>query len=108
MSAAKKQAKTSTLEIVYGVPWIEVEFGERDEGWALYLDKSECFNQTKEASARGSGGGSYCGPERPLYATEIPFDSLEPEYQKQLRAGGRSHTDNRWSPKFRGAKMRIE
>jgi len=29
--------------VVYGGPYIEVELGERDEGWSLYLNKEECI-----------------------------------------------------------------
>lgn len=96
-----------TIKVVYGVPWIEVEFGERDEGWSLFMDKAECFKSTKEASARGAGGGSYVGPERPLTATEIPFDCLDAKLKAALKKTGKAHTENRWSPKFKGAKHSI-
>jgi hypothetical protein len=97
------------MKVVYGVEWIEIEFGQRDEGWALFLDKDECTKKTKEASARGPypGGGGYCGPVRPLVAYEIPFAALDKKLQAELRKSGRTHTDNHWTPKFKGARHEI-
>jgi hypothetical protein len=88
---------------IYGVPWIEVEFGQRDEGWALFTDLEECKSETKEASRRGpyEGGGGYCGPVRPLTYYEIPVEGLDDEYVKALKKKGRCHTANRWYPKYK-------
>lgn len=34
-------------KVVYGVPWIEIDFRERSEGWELFLHKEECIKSTK-------------------------------------------------------------
>ena len=108
--AKRAVAEKAGLKVVYGVPWIEVEFGQRPEGWVLFLDKEQCIKDTKAASERGpyEGGGGYCGPERPLAYTEIPFDSLEEEYQERLEENGKTFTSNYWSPKFAGARHHID
>jgi hypothetical protein len=40
------------MKVVFAVEYIEVEYGwgDRPEGYALYLDKDECVKQTKKAS----------------------------------------------------------
>lgn len=91
------------MKTVYGVRWIEVEFGQRPEGWKLYLDKDECAKDTQRGSKDGAypGGGGYLGPERPLRMYEIPFDSLPEDVQERLGDSGSTWTENRWEPKFR-------
>jgi hypothetical protein len=98
------------LRVVYGVEWLEVDFGQRPEGYVLFLDKEQCIKDTKEASYRGPypGGGGYCGPVRPLTYVEIPFDSLEEDLQKRLEENGKAGTSNYWSPKFTGDKVYIK
>lgn len=106
--AAKPTRALGPMDIVYGVPWIEVEFGERDEGWALFVDKEECFKSTKDASAKGWYGDGYIGPVRPLMAYEIPFGYLDKKYKNALRKTGKSHTEDRWHPKFKGASHEVK
>jgi len=98
----------NSMKVVYGVPWIEVEFGQRDEGWALFMDKKRCFKETKEAFDRGPYEGGYCGPERPLVAYEIPFDSLDAKLQKSIKKDGKVHTDNHWAPRFKGQAHSVK
>lgn len=95
------------MKIVYGVPYIEVEFGQRDEGWCLYMTKAKCIRRTKKDSESGPYDGGYYGPERPLYYIEIPFDSLEKKYRDELEKGNVVHTLNNWHPKFKGARVLI-
>ena len=97
------------MKVVYGVEWIEVEWGQRSEGYALFLDENDCIASTRKSSERGPypSGGGYLGPVRPLEYYEIPFDSLEPEYKKKLKKTGSCHTENRWRPKFKGARKSI-
>lgn len=106
----KKVPVVNGVKVVYAVEFIEIDFGQRDEGYSLYLDKDVCIASTKKSSQAGpySGGGGYYGPVRPLCYVEVPFDSLEPEYKKQLRKTGSCHTANRWSPKFKGARTLIK
>jgi len=92
------------MKIVYAVEYIEIDFGERPEGYSLYLDKDECIKQTKynsESGSYGSGGGYY-GPVRPLSYIEVPWGSLEEGLQIKLTENNKTHTADRWSPKFRG------
>ena len=96
------------MKVVYGVQWIEVDFGQRDEGYALFLDKEECISSTKKASEEGLiRRVGYLGPVRSLCFVEIPFDSLESEHQEKLKEKGFCHTSNRWSPKFKGKRTLI-
>lgn len=89
---------------IYGVRWIEVDFGERDEGWALFVDLERCIKDTKKSSKAGpyEDGGGYLGPERPLCYYEIPLEGLKPDIVKDLKTNGRAHTENRWQPKYLG------
>lgn len=95
------------MKIVYGVEYIEVEFGQRPFGWHLYLDKTECHNKTKKASDSGRYCGGYLGPIRPLDSFEIPFASLSKKIQRQLTKTGHYHTDDSWKPEFLGKKESI-
>lgn len=96
------------MKVVYGVPWVEIEFGSRPEGWELFRDKKECIKVTKESSEKGAYDGGYCGPERPLRFFEIPFDSLPDELIEKFENTDVISTDNFWSPKFRDNGTSIE
>ncbi len=99
------------MKTVYGVQWIEIEFGERDEGMRLYLNKEQCIAEAKADSEKGwCGHGQYVGPERPIGYYEIPFDSLGDELKEALNKSkkGVAHTENRWSPKFKSNKVYIK
>ena len=100
------------MKVVYAVAYIEIEYGwgERPEGYALYLDKDKCAAQTKESSKHGNyeSGEGYYGPVRPLSYREVPYDSLDEKLKKELDDKGVTHTDNHWSPKFEGKRINIE
>ena len=89
------------MKIVYGVQWLESEFGQRMEGWCLYVDKDACIRRTQEGSKNGPYEGGYYGPERPLRMYEIPFDSLDKSLQQDLTDKGTAHTSRNWQPKFK-------
>ena len=95
---------------VYGVEWLEVEFGQRPEGWRLYMDKEDCIEKTKEASRNGpyTGGGGYFGPERPLQYFEIPVEGLDDDIKKKLLEKGVAHTNNWWNPKYKSNGTYID
>lgn len=95
------------MEIVYGVQWIEVEFGERPEGWKFHLDRERAIADARRASREGAYDGGYCGPERPLTVYEIPIECLEPEWIEKLRKDGFAWSTNRWDPKFKNGGTRI-
>lgn len=103
------ETEKKEMRVVYGVEWIEVEFGQRPEGYVLFLDVNRCIKDTKKASDNGrySGGGGYCGPVRPLSYVEIPFDSLDKELQERLEKSGKAGTSNYWTPKFTGESHHI-
>jgi len=95
--------------IIYGVEWIEVEFGQRPEGWRLFLDKRVCIDSTKESSEKGADVHGYLGPVRPLRYYEIPAMSIDdPAVIRQLREQRTAFTDNFWSPKFRDTGHSIK
>ena len=62
------------MRIVYGVEYIEVEFGDRPWGWRLYTDLHECKSKTRNDEKTGYSPGQYLGPVKPLVCYEIPFD----------------------------------
>lgn len=100
------------MKVVYAVQWVEIEYGwgDRLEGYRLYLDKDECIKQTKKASANGNYecGGGYCGPERPLSYVEIPLSSLGAKLKRELKDNGTTHTENHWHPRFKGNEVYIK
>lgn len=63
----------SETNILYAVPHIEIEFGSRHEGYALYLDEDQCIKETKEDSETGYYGtnGGYYGPVQPLHYFKV-------------------------------------
>ena len=104
------------MRVVYAVEWLEIDFGQRPEGYILYNHLEQCKALTKNASARGPCGGdepgyrgpAYCGPARPLCYYEVPFDSLEEEYQKRLNKRHICSTSNYWKPKFKSSPQDIK
>lgn len=96
-------------EIIYAVPWIEVDFGQRDEGHKLYTDLDKCKIETRKASRDGPGKDGYYGPERPLHCIEVPTVFLEEDLQANLKKrGGITWTKNHWSPRFKGNTIYID
>lgn len=106
-----EEAKLASIDLkgpIYGVPWIEVEFGQRPEGWALFVDLDKCIKDTKTASRKGAYDGGYIGPERPLYYYELPIEGMSSKIVAELKLKGKTHTDNYWSPKYRGNMTSIK
>jgi hypothetical protein len=95
------------MKVVYGTPWIEVEFGQRDEGWKVYKDRQAAIDDTRRASAEGAYEGGYIGPVRPLRVYEIPVDCLEKETKAALKKSGVAWTSNHWWPKFKDAGTAV-
>jgi hypothetical protein len=92
---------------VYGVRYIEIDFGERPWGWILFLSQ-ECAKSTaKEDSKDGPKNGHYLGPVRPLYLIEIPYDSLDEHTRQCLDNDGVYWTDDDWQPDFTGQRILI-
>lgn len=97
------------MRVIYAVPWIEVEFGQRDEGHKLFVDLAECISSTKESSRTGAYDGGYIGPERPLHYLEVPFEVLEPEPQVSLDSGKQiAWSSNHWRPKMKSDPIYIK
>lgn len=97
------------MEIVYGVRWIEVEFGQRPEGWKLYKDEKDCIKDTQRGSREGAyeGGGGYLGPERPLTMYKIPLSCLPETLHVAVLNEGSVWTENRWEPEFKDSGTNI-
>lgn len=95
------------MEIVYGVEWIEVEFGQRPEGYKIFVDKDECIRDTLDDSYDGPYGGGYIGPSRsPFCYYEIPLECLEDKVKIQLSKGCLyTFSTDFWEPKFKKAYM---
>jgi hypothetical protein len=103
-----QEGRISLKGPIFGVPWIEIEFGQRPEGWQLFTDEATCIRETRKSSKKGSGGGSYVGPERPLCYYRIPLEGLDKNLREQLRKTGRTATDNRWEPTYKSEPIRIK
>lgn len=96
------------LVTIYGVPWIEVEFGQREQGFKLFTNKEHCISSTLEDSKNGSYDGGYIGPERPLYYYEIPFSCLDKGIKSKLKLGKGCFTEDNFKPKFKSDKIYIK
>lgn len=97
------------MKIVYGTQYIEIDFGQRDEGYKLSLDLETHIAAIKLASNNGAySGGCYFGPVRPLSYVEIPFDSLDESLQRLLDEKGSTFTPDRWEPKFKSCVYYIK
>ena len=92
------------MKVVYGVKWIESEWGLRDEGWKLCFCDLRAWSQARIDSANGPypNNSGYCGPVRPLMVQEIPWDCLEPNDQQALLEADNLFvfTRNHYTPKF--------
>lgn len=99
--------KAKKMVTVFGTPWIEVEFGQRPEGWKLYKDRAKAIEDTHRASREGPYDGGYIGPERPLRLYEIPFDCLDDDTKAKLRKADTAFTSNYWTPKFKDSGTAI-
>lgn len=98
----------SDIDVVYAVEWIEVEFGQRPEGYKLFVDKDKCIETTKNDSIKGPyTEGGYFGPIRPLFYYEIPFSCVNEEYQEKLKEKGVCFTKNWWTPRFKSSGFKI-
>ena len=102
MTDKKKKLKKKLDSPIYGVAWVEVEFGQRDAGWKLFASLEDCKNITKNDSTNGPYPGGYIGPQRPSAYCVIPIEGLEEKYEKALLDKGRCFTDDRWKPKYKG------
>lgn len=103
-------------DIVYAVEWIEIDFGQRPEGYKIFLDVEICINRTKWDSETGSYGSvGYCGPERPLGYYEVLWQCLAPNVQQSLRNQVNKNTkeifaftDNKWKPHLKSDFISID
>lgn len=95
---------------IYGVPWIEIDFGESSEGWVLFTNLKKCINETKKSNECGvySDGTGYLGPERPLHYYELPVEGLDYKYVNELKINGIVYTTKYWHPKYTGNKHYIK
>lgn len=97
----------TTFNVVYGVPWIEVEFGSRDEDMKLYKTLKEAQEGARKDSNKGAYDGGYIGPERPERVIEILRDELDPQLLTWLDEGKNPFTDNNWHPRFKGRRFGL-
>lgn len=92
------------MDICYGVKWIEVEFGQRDEGYKLFTSLENAKKVSEEDVRSGHYSGGYIGPEKPLTIYEIPIDCLPEKEKKEIRGANMlswTWIDNHWEPKFK-------
>lgn len=102
VDAAIELMKQGLLEDdVFGIPWIEIDFGQKPQGWKLYSDKRTAWAETSKASKDGSYSGGYYGPVRPLMLYMIPRRSLDAKQIEALNVKGKVRTDDLWEPKFK-------
>lgn len=92
------------MRVCYGVQWIEVEFGQRDEGYKLFVSLKQAKERSEEDTKAGHYQGGYCGPEKPLTIYEIPVDCLPDKLKRYIEAApdtGSIFSDNHWQPKLK-------
>lgn len=95
------------MEIAFAVEIIEVEFGERSEGYTIYRNKQTCIRRTKKCSETGAYKGGYYGPRRPLRYYEVPMETLPEDIQETLKKSSRAHTKNNWHPTMKSDPISI-
>jgi hypothetical protein len=93
---------------VFAVAWIEVEFGQRPEGYKIFTTEEECIKSTIESSKKGGGGGMYYGPERPLTYVKVPWTYLPKKIKDRLKEHSTAHTENRWHPEMSSSATYIK
>lgn len=83
----------------YVVEYVEVEFGQRPEGFVCFLSHEDAVARAKrDSEANDASGGYYCGPVRPVLVTPIPWDQLPGKVASQLLRDGIGFTDRTWRP----------
>ena len=95
------------MKEVYCVEHVEVEFGERPEGYKIFTNEQTCVSQTQEDSIRGAGKGQYLGPVRPLQYYKVPFDSLDEEIKEDLSMSEVVLTHKNWTPQYKSNPVPI-
>ena len=96
------------MKTIFGVKWIEVEYGwgDRPEGWKLYATLQEAIDGAKADSANGNFEGGYCGPTRPVTVVEIDAAEIQPITAGGL-ASGPTFTANHWNPQNPGKSRPV-
>lgn len=68
------------MDVLFIVPWIEIEYGwgDRPEGYKVFTSEEECISTSKEDSRTGVSETMYFGPVRPLryYTTTNTFNEV--------------------------------
>lgn len=101
-------------DIVYAVEWVEIEFGQRAQGYKIFLDIETCVKHTKSDSEIGPYNNSYYGPSRLLGYYEVPWRCLAPQIQRTLRKKVNkgikeifAFTENNWKPHIKSGLIYI-
>lgn len=99
------------MEVCFAVPWIESEagWGQKPEGYKLFLDRDACIRETKKASNLFNKKDSkyYFGPVRPLVYYEVPMVCLPEAEVGRLKEKGECFTGAAWEPKFKSQAYSI-
>lgn len=106
-SKDSKDLEVPIPSFVYAVEWVEVEFGQRPEGYMLYLDRDHCVKHTTKSSDDGAYEGGYYGPERPCHYVTVPWSDLSEDLQKCLLEKGQVMTRRSWGPRHKSAPTFI-
>jgi len=103
----EKETPTTNFSVAYGTPWIEEEcgWGDRPEGWRLFLDREVAIRESKIDSIKGNYSSGYIGPVRPLNIYEIKMDALEAKDITSLSKYRLAITRNYWSPAENSVKL---
>ena len=90
------------MEIVYGVQWIEREFGIRPEGFKIFTDLEACKVSSRKSVSEGtySDGSGYLGPASLSYVI-IPVECLEEYVRARLVTHPHAFSSNYWTPKMK-------
>lgn len=97
LKAKKEPAQEQDRKTVYIVEFIEVEFGERPQGYRCFASYADAEVRARNVMA-DQVEGHYYGPRKPLRIMAIPLDALPPAAQHKLLRTGVAHTDDSWHP----------
>jgi hypothetical protein len=93
------QVDTTSSATAFVVEYIEVEFGERPEGYVCFLTFGEAIARATRDAQSGGWEGGYCGPRKPIVVQPIPWSDLPKKAAAELLQNRIGFTERTWRPK---------
>lgn len=86
-------------QVAFAVEYIEVEFGERPEGYVCFLSAEEAWKRATADAETGRWEGGYCGPRQPIGVQVVPWADLPENVAAEVLQKGVGFTERTWRPK---------